>query len=53
MTPNVRESRTVLDSGLHAEDSGFQYLSVELGFWVPVVSTVPDFLTWGEIWKWH
>jgi len=34
-SPHVREFRTVLDSG-------FQYLSVELGFWIPIVSGIPD-----------
>ena len=24
------------------EDSGFQYLSVELGFWIPIVTGIPD-----------
>ena len=32
---HVKESKTVLDSGFHAADSGFQSLSVELGFWIP------------------
>ena len=40
--PHVRESKTVLDSGFHAVDSGFpgtgfQSLAVELGFWIAVV----------------
>ena len=39
-SPRVKESKTVLDSGLHAVDSGFQLLdsrsfSVELGFRIP------------------
>ena len=38
--PHERESRAVLDSGFHAANSrfqvtGFQYLSKELGFWIP------------------
>ena len=40
--PHIRKSRTVLDSGFHAVDSGFQgtrfqYLLVELGFCIPIV----------------
>ena len=45
----MRESKTVLDSGFHVVDSrfqipgtGFQSLSVELGFWIPIVSGIPD-----------
>ena len=36
--PNVRESKTVLDSRFHAVDSGFQVLDIELfvrGTWIP------------------
>ena len=36
--PHVRESKTVLDSG-------FQYMSVERGFWIPVVSGIPNSLS--------
>ena len=44
---NVRESKTLLDSGFHAVDSGFQLLdsrsfSVELGFRIRIVSGIPD-----------
>ena len=42
VSPYVRESKTVLESGFHALDSGFQVLlpgtitlSVELGIWIP------------------
>ena len=47
---HVRESSTVLDSGFHdcrirIPGTGFQYLSVELGFWIPVVSGIPDSLS--------
>ena len=43
----ARESKTVLDSGFHAVDSGFQLLdsrtlSVELGFRIPISSGIPD-----------
>ena len=38
ISPSVRDSKTVLDSG-------FQYLSVELGFWIPIVSGIPDSLS--------
>ena len=44
-SPDVRESKTVLDSGFHTVDSGFQYLSLELGFWIPVVSGILDSLS--------
>ena len=44
---HVRESKTVLDSGFHAVDSGIQLLdsrsfSGELGFRIPIVSGIPD-----------
>ena len=44
---DVRESKTVLDSGFHALDSKFQLLDfrsflVELGSWIPIVSGIPD-----------
>ena len=51
-------SKTFLDSGFHAVDSGFQVqnyrsFSVELGFWIPHQKFPwfrnPDSLTWGEI----
>ena len=46
-SPHVRESKTLLDSGFHAVDSGFQLLdsrsfSVELGFRIRIVSGIPD-----------
>ena len=44
-SPYVRESRTVLDSGFYTVDSGFQYLSVELVFWIAIVIRVPDSLS--------
>ena len=31
-SPHVRESRTVLDSPFPIQETGFQYLSLELGF---------------------
>ena len=40
----MRESKIVLDSGFHA-DSGFQSLSLELGFWIPVASAIMDSLS--------
>ena len=58
-TPYLGESKTVLDCGFHAVDSGFQVLYsssflVELGFripwavfWIPT-PTIPDSLTSGE-----
>ena len=42
---HVRESKTVLDSGFHAVDSGFQTLAVDLTFWIPIVSGIPDSLS--------
>ena len=47
---NVRESKTLLDSGFHAVDSGFHLLdsrsfSVELGFRIRIVSGIPDSYT--------
>ena len=38
LSPNVRESNTVLDSGFHAWDSGFQVLDSGFffsGTWIP------------------
>ena len=47
-SPHVRESQTVLDSGIHAVDSRFQAnfgpLSVELGFCILIVGGVPQLL---------
>ena len=44
--PHVRESETVLYSGFHAVDSGFQEqtsaLSVERGFRISVLRRIPD-----------
>ena len=49
-SPYVRVSRTVLNSGFHAVDPDsrywLQYLSVELGFWVPIVIGILDSLSW-------
>ena len=46
MWPHVRESKTVMDSGFHAVDSGFRLLDSRpfsgLGFQIPVVSEMPD-----------
>ena len=47
-SPHVRESKTVLDSGFHAVDYGFQILnslSLELGFQIPIFRWIPDFLS--------
>ena len=41
---NPRQSR-ILDSTLWIPDSGFQFLSVELEFWIPIVSGIPDSLS--------
>ena len=50
VSPHVRESKTLLDSGFHAVDSGFQLLdsrsfSVELWFRIRIVSGIPDSYT--------
>ena len=47
---HVRESKTLLDSGFHAVDSGFQLLDsrpfpAELWFWIWIVSGIPDSYT--------
>ena len=48
-SPHVRESKTVLDSGFHALNSGFSVLDsrllVKFGFWIPIFSRVPDSLS--------
>ena len=45
-SPLVRESKTVLDSVRIPDScSGFQSLTVERGFWIPIVSVIPDFLS--------
>ena len=52
VTPHVRESTTVWDSGFYDVDSGFQvldsrfFLSVELGFWIGIVRGIPSSLSW-------
>ena len=49
--PHVRESiKTVMDSGFHAvgfliPGTWFQSLSVELWFWIPIFSRIPDSLS--------
>ena len=45
------ESKLSLDSGVHAVDSVFYIdsLSVELGFWIPNVSGIPDSLRYIRI----
>ena len=49
ISPNVKESKIVLDSGFADGDSGFQVLdsgffSVEVRFGIPIVSWIPDSL---------
>ena len=39
------ESKTVLDYKSHSMDSIFQSFSVELGFWIPFLSGIPDSLS--------
>ena len=43
--PHVRESKTILDSGFYAVDSGLRSLSVKLGFLISNVSGIPDSLS--------
>ena len=51
ISPLVRESNTVLETGFHAQDSGFQACTcfqsflVELGFWIPVLNRILDSLS--------
>ena len=42
---SVMESKTVLDYKSHSMDSIFQSFSVELGFWIPFLSGIPDSLS--------
>ena len=44
-SPRVRESNTVLDYKSHSMDSIFQSFSVELAFWIPFLSGIPDSLS--------
>ena len=37
-------AKTVFDSGLQVLDSGS--LSEELGFWITIISEIPDSLSW-------
>lgn len=39
---NVAQCKGIKDSGPHSVDSGFKYLSVQLGFWIQNVSGIPD-----------
>ena len=39
---NDAECKGIKDSGSHSVDSGFKYLSVELGLWIQNVSGIPD-----------
>ena len=41
-SPHVRESRTILVSRFRIQETGFQYLSLKLGFWIPIVSEISD-----------
>ena len=36
----MRGSKIVLDSGLHAVDSGIHFL-VDIGLWIPIFSRIP------------
>ena len=39
------QCKGIKDSGSHSVDSGFKYLSVELGFWIQNVSGISDSLS--------
>ena len=46
-SPNVRESKTLFDSGFHAVDSRFQILNYRFfasGSWISIITGIPDFL---------
>ena len=50
LTSHLRVSQTVLDSGYHVMDSGFEEVnpnssSMELGFRIPIVGGIPDSLS--------
>ena len=42
-SPHVRESKMVPRHGFRIAGTGFHSLSVELGFWIPIASGIPDF----------
>ena len=42
---HVREFKTGIDTEFHAVDSRFQSLSVECGFWIPIINGIPDSLS--------
>ena len=44
-SPHVRESKTVPRHGFRIAGTGFHSLSVELGFWIPIASGIPDSLS--------
>ena len=41
-SPHVRESKTVPRHRFRIAGTGFHSLSVELGFWIPIASGIPD-----------
>ena len=46
-SPNVRESKTLFDSGFHAVDSRLQVLNYRFfasGSWISIIIGIPDFL---------
>ena len=51
---NVAQCKGIKDSGPHSVDSGFKYLSVELGFWIQNVSGIPDSTSkiFPDSWMW-
>ena len=46
-SPNVRESKTLFDSGFHAVDSRFQVINYRFfasGSWISIIIGIPDLL---------
>ena len=44
-SPHARESKMVPRHGFRIAGTGFHSLSVELGFWIPIASGIPDSLS--------
>ena len=44
-SPHVRESKTVPRHRFRIAGTGLHSLSVELGFWIPIASGIPDSLS--------
>ena len=48
MVPGIQDSLGfwITRCGFRIRGTGFQYLSVELGFWIPIVGGIPHFFSW-------